>query len=125
MPDYPHFSHAELQCRCGCGRAPMDPDFMRRLETVRMSYGKPMVVTSAYRCPVHNASVSSTGSTGPHTTGRAIDIQCAGHDAHALLRIALREGMTGVGIRQTGPHSGRFIHLDDLSGANRPWVWGY
>lgn len=122
----PHFSAAELACRCGCGFLP-PADFVRKLETLRELYGQPMRVTSAARCPAHNAVVSTTGATGPHTTGRAIDIAVTGADAHRLLVKAIVSGMfTGIGIAQKGGR--RFIHLDDLPNTTtspRPRVWSY
>lgn len=120
-----NFSSAEFACQCGCDCADMDAEFMGRLQAVREAYGKPMRITSGYRCPTHNSNVSSTGENGPHTTGRAADVAVSGNDAHRLLAIALEQGMTGVGVKQKGPHGGRFIHLDNLTEGARPWCWSY
>jgi zinc D-Ala-D-Ala carboxypeptidase len=117
----PHFSHKELACRCGCGMLP-DKDFMDKVEALRVSVGFPLAVSSAARCPDHNARVSGTGRTGPHTTGRAIDLAVDRSKAYAVLSTALRMGFTGIGVQQKG--GGRFIHLDDLT-AGRPTVWSY
>ncbi len=122
-----HFSKSELACKC-CGDAQMDEDFMDRLELLRMAYDRPMKVSSAYRCPGHNAEVSKTGNAGPHTTGRAIDIAIMGREVYDLFKMATVEGFTGVGIKQKGSHENRFIHLDDLppiKGRPRPWIWSY
>lgn len=121
----PNFSNAELACKCGCGLLPQR-DFMERVQALRLAFGKPMRVTSAARCPDHNSRVSGTGRTGPHTTGRAIDIGVQGGDAVLLLKLALAHGFTGIGVAQKG--ASRFIHLDDLPngpGCPRPWVWSY
>lgn len=120
-----HFARHELECQCGCGRAEMDSAFMAKLDRLRELYGAPLRLTSAFRCPAHNMRVSSTGSTGPHTTGKAADVQCAGTQAHIILDIALELAFAGVGIHQRGPHAARFIHLDTVSGGPRPWVWSY
>ena len=130
MTDTPwtHFSHAELTCQCPCGQMEMDPDFMGRLEALRTAFGKPMRITSAYRCPSHNAQASSTGFTGPHTTGLAVDVSVSGQDAHELLTLVLHHGFSGVGVSQRGPHNKRFIHIDAIdngSGRIRPTVWSY
>jgi len=121
----PHFSDAELSCGCGCGMLPKQ-DFMERIETLRLAYGKPLRVTSAARCPEYNAKVSSTGRTGPHTTGRAIDFAVERGDAHLLASLAFASGFTGIGFQQKG--SGRFLHVDELPnkpGQPRPTVWSY
>lgn len=104
----------------------MDLDFMDRLGKLRAAFGKPMPVSSGYRCPEHNARVSSTGATGPHTTGRAVDVQISGKDAFKLLSLAAYFGITGIGVNQKGPHAKRFIHLDTLpEGGKRPATWSY
>lgn len=122
-----YFSKAELQCKC-CGVEKMQPEFMRKLITLREFLGFPLTVTSAYRCAKHNSEVSSTGNNGPHTTGQAIDIAVYGEQAYNLIRYAQAFHFSGIGIKQTGPYAGRFVHIDDLTegqGFMRPWVWGY
>lgn len=122
-----HFRDGELACKC-CGVNGMQRDFLKRLELLRNAYRAPMVLTSAYRCPKHNAEVSKTGLTGPHTTGRAVDVLCSGADAMRLFRLALEFGFTGFGVHQKGPAEGRYLHLDDILGAPaipRPRLWSY
>lgn len=123
MKDYPHFSRHELRCKCGCD-GDMDDTFMAIMERIRADIG-PLKVSSAYRCPDYNEKVSHTGRAGPHTTGRAIDILISGEKAFHLIDSALEYGMTGIGISQKGPHASRFVHLDNLEGETRPWVWSY
>jgi uncharacterized protein YcbK (DUF882 family) len=121
----PHFSKAELTCKCGCGLLP-EESFMAKVEQLRLVYGKPMPITSGARCALHNGEVSSTGDNGPHTKRRAIDVAIRGEDAVALLRIALSQGFTGIGVSQKG--ASRFLHLDDLPngpGCPRPMIWSY
>lgn len=123
----PHFTDAELACKCGCGMLPQR-DFMERVEGVRLVFGRPMKVTSAARCAKYNATVSSTGTTGPHTTGRAIDFALAGEDAFDVMKLAMKRGFTGIGVSQKGEWGKRFLHLDDLLddvGQPRPRVWSY
>ena len=125
---WPHFANAELACHCGCGRQEMDNGFMTLLESLRTAYGQPMRITSAFRCPEHNVQASTTGTTGPHTTGRAVDVQVAGEDAHHLLALALHLGFSGIGVSQRGPANQRFLHLDTLTqdlGYPRPTIWSY
>ncbi len=119
------FSIAELRCKCGCGLLP-SRQFMERVQELRDMMGIPFVVTSAMRCPAHNSKVSRTGLNGPHTTGRAIDIAMQGKDALTLVRLALAQNFTGIGVRHKG--YSRFIHLDDRppgEGRPRPTIWSY
>jgi len=124
---WPHFTPREMACRRS-GKLLLTPEFLDALEALRATVNRPLPVTAGYRDPEHNALVSSTGKTGPHTTGRAADIAISGEDAYALLGAAIRAGsFTGIGLNQRGPHAGRFIHLDTLSptAAPRPRVWTY
>ena len=124
----PHFQEPEMQCQCGCGRADMDADFMEALQAIRQALGT-LRVSSGFRCPEYNARVSTTGQTGPHTTGRAVDLQVMGGRAYALIAVAQAHGMTGLGISQKGARATRFVHLDNLqasdTGGVRPWLWSY
>ena len=123
-----NFSVAEMQCKCGCETCEMDPEFMDILQNIREDIGKPMKVTSGFRCMAHNQAVSHSGKAGPHTTGKAADIQISGHDAFDLIEIAQAHGITGIGLDQKGDHNRRYIHLDALENGNgrpRPWVWTY
>ena len=120
-----HFPDHELACKCGCGMLPAK-DFMEKIEALRRSLGFPMAVTSAARCPDHNAKVSGTGRTGPHTTGRAIDLAVSHSKAYAVVSSATFMGFSGIGVQQKG--GSRFIHLDDLRnapGQPRPTIWSY
>lgn len=119
-----YFKMEEFACKC-CGKIIMDSKFLEILDSIREEYGKPLKVTSGYRCPKHNQEVSSTGPNGPHTTGKAVDLQCSGTDAYKLTEIAYKHGITGIGVRQSGLHPSRFMHFDILEGATRPWIWTY
>lgn len=124
----PSFRKEEMQCKCGCGRADMDADFMEALQAIRQALG-PLRVSSGFRCPEYNARVSTTGQNGPHTTGRAADLRVMGGRAYALIGVAQTHGMTGLGISQKGASGTRFVHLDNLqareTGGLRPWLWSY
>ncbi len=128
----PHFNEDELRCTCGCEQMKFSDDAIEKLEKLRAALNAPIHITSGYRCPEHNASVSSTGRTGPHTIttddNLTVDIGVSGVKAFNILRLAPELGFTGVGIKQNGTHSGRFIHLDRIvpgGRAPRPWVWSY
>lgn len=102
----------------------MDGEFMSHLVALRRGLGFSLPVTSGYRCPARNAEISSTGNSGPHTTGKAVDIAVSYESAYRLVEAALKSGwFSGVGVRQHG--AVRYIHLDDIGGPGRPRLWTY
>jgi uncharacterized protein YcbK (DUF882 family) len=125
--DFAYFSERELACTC-CGQQRMQEAFMQRLLGLRLAFAQAMPLASAYRCPRHNQAVSTTGDSGPHTLGRAVDVRVYGPAALRLIPLALTHGFTGIGVAQRGPQASRYLHLDDLGNAGnqpRPWVWSY
>jgi zinc D-Ala-D-Ala carboxypeptidase len=118
---YPNFSEAEFKCKC-CGDVRMHQGFMAKLQHLRSSYKRPMIITSGYRCANHPVEAKKP-TPGVHSYGRAADIAVRGRDAYDLVSIAIRFGFTGIGIQQKG--EGRFIHLDDSTSSNRPAIWSY
>ena len=125
-----NFVPEEFACRCGCSATEIKDDFVLVLQEIRSSYGKSMHVTSGYRCaahPVERKKVDRGGKPGSHYSGYAADIACVGQDAMRLLRISLNNPkITGIGVKQSGPHNTRFIHLDMLQEVtNRPTIWSY
>lgn len=120
-----YFRAAEFACTC-CNENRMDEQFLVELDELRHRYGKPLIVSSGYRCPKHNRRVSSTGDDGPHVTGRATDFRIDRGNAYRLLQIALEMKFTGIGVQQKG--NVRFLHLDNLpnaAGQPRPTIWSY
>lgn len=120
-----YFNPAEFMCH-HCGENKMDAAVLDMLDELRERCGFPLGVTSGYRCPVHNQSVSTTGPNGPHTTGRAVDLNVRGAQALDVIRHAQTLGFTGIGVQQKG--ASRFIHIDNLPnapGQPRPWIWSY
>lgn len=118
-----HFSDRELSCFC-CGQAGLTLDFLNALEELRRKFGKPMPVTSGYRCESYDAQV---GGAGPHTIG-AVDVAMHGPLAHELISAAMELGWTGIGVKQHGQYRRRFLHFDRLAGDDshpRPRVWTY
>jgi uncharacterized protein YcbK (DUF882 family) len=124
-----HFNEDELRCQCGCGRMEFSDAAVQKLEDLRMALDAPIGINSGYRCPLYNERISKTGLNGPHTVTEddniTVDIGVSGVEAHNLLHAIDFVDFSGVGIKQTGPHSGRFIHLDCLTSEPRPWVWSY
>ena len=116
----PNFSIAEMACRC-CGKADMDPEFMRMLQELRNEVG-PLMISSGFRCEDHNEKLSSTGRHGPHTEVKASEILIYGERAVLLFERARKIGFSGIGVSQKGPHHKRFVHVDTLE---RKALWSY
>lgn len=122
---WPSFKKSEMACKC-CQACAMLPSFMEKLQNLRNDFGKPMIISSAYRCSKRNAAVSETGLHGPHTLGQAVDVRVAGKDAYDLLHLALLHGFTGIGVNQKGEFDKRFLHLDTVKEVGlRPRIWSY
>ena len=120
-----YFSKEEMACQCGCGESPMDQGFMDKLDALREAYGKPIHITSGYRCPGHPIEARKA-KAGAHSSAKAADIGVDRAEAHEILRLAFALEFKRVGVQQKG--SGRFIHLDTATaedGFPEPTVWSY
>lgn len=99
-----HFKADEFMCRCGCRGNGVKPELIETLERVRSFLGKPIMITSGYRCEAHDAAV---GGKNNHTTGLAADLACSsGAERADLLAAVLASGFRRVGIGAT------FVHVD-------------
>lgn len=116
-----HFSYEELQCPC-CGSMEIDMTFLKALEEIRESVGRPFIISSGYRCAEQNFRVGGA-ITSNHLYGRAVDILTAGwssEDLHYLMfeftSVQPEEFSTGVGIYK------RHIHFDFRRSPESLWV---
>ena len=115
-----NFSYDECKCSC-CGLVDVSSDLLDLLQEARNVLG-PLTITSFYRCPSHNDSVSSTGPTGPHTTGKSVDIHVSNSQHRKKLIDYFTNKVTGLGIAKS------FIHIDIISPeevSHRPNCWLY
>lgn len=120
-----HFTYSEFDQKGeeGSGQLFMDYLFLHSLDALRHKCDFPFVVTSGYRTPEYNNEISTTGLTGPHTTGKAADIAVSRKNARIVLQNAFEMGcFTGIGLNQKG--DGRFIHLDTIE-REEPAIWTY
>ena len=129
--DWPweHFKPQELASR-GDGSVCTVLDAGDMLERLRALIGKPLIITSGYRDPIHNAMVGGA-PLSRHKAGDAFDIRLADPDGSASRRIqypviplpgsghvnrfeladaAAEVGFTGMGKYQT------FLHVDTRPG---------
>lgn len=117
-----HFSDKELACQ-HCGKQGIDPDFLAVLEAIRVEVDFPMPITSGYRCENHPIEAKKTTKNGAHTQGRAVDVAVSRERAYLVLKAAVGQGITGLGVEQKGEN--RFLHLDMADGIPRPAIWSY
>ena len=110
---WPNFSPAEIACR-GTGKLLVNEDALNRLQELRVTLGKPLIVNSAYRSPEHNTKVGGAKAS-KHLYGSAFDISMANHDPAPFIAAARKAGFKGIG---TYPRS-NFIHID--TGPARSW----
>ena len=112
-----HFRAEELACPCGtCGRLVVHWALVELLQRMRWRLGRPLLVTSGYRCPAHNAAVGGTPSS-LHLCGMAADLQCTGLTPEMLAHVAVECGAGGTGRYP------RHLHVD--VGARRQWKSTY
>ena len=122
-----YFSMHEFKCS-HTGKCDMNPEFIDKLNDLRLAFGKPMKINSGFRDVTHPIEAKKKNGGGAHTTGKAADISVARGDAFYLLSLALQKGFTGIGIAQKGSGASRFIHLDTIEnteGRPRPTIWSY
>ena len=118
-----NFNLDEFKCKCGCDNVSVHSDLLDLLQTARDFFGSSIMISSAYRCPSHNAAVSSTGEDGPHTTSKSVDIHISNSQHRKELIDYFAPKVTGLGIAKT------FIHIDLLTYEDgfsmRPNCWIY
>lgn len=113
---WPNFSPEEIACR-RTGKIKVNERALDMLQGLRDDLGCPLMVTSAYRSPEHNATLKGAAKYSKHLDGIAFDISMANHDPAPFIAAAVRRGFKGIG---SYPRSG-FIHIDARSYGTR---WG-
>lgn len=104
----PHFSKAELACRC-CGELIIDQRLIDALEELRSLAGREILIYDGYRCLAHNQEVGGV-TDSEHTRGMAADVGIPGLSLQHMYELALQvptfaEG--GIGV-----YDGGFLHLE-------------
>ena len=118
-----HFTADELQCKCSfpsCRTQRVAGDLIARLEKLRLDVGKPLILTSVFRCAAHQATLRDSGvqtATGlsQHELGRAADIATGGH---LNLDVAASSYFSAIGKAKS------FIHVDLRNDKPRRWSYG-
>lgn len=88
-----NLSIKEMECKCHlptCHFTLINYKLILAWERLRKSYGKPLTVTSGFRCQEHNQNVQGVVNS-KHTTGSAIDISFlnkSSHEIACIIRLA-------------------------------------
>lgn len=87
-----YFAPSEYACKCGqCDRRgadyTLDSRLLAYLDMVRELLGRPVLITSGWRCPAHNRACGGARRSY-HLIGRAADVRA--YDMTALRAVAIR-----------------------------------
>ncbi len=94
------------------GEDMMSHEFVRRLDFIREEFGKPLIVTSGFRCEKYDRSI---GGKGNHPKGDAGDLLVAkGEDMYLFIDICHRAKIARIMVYKSKPH----IHIDMI--VNKP-----
>ena len=107
-----NFVSTEVDCKGSgcCSQTTFDEKLIEILQKIREHFGKPVTITSAYRCPTHNKRVG--GATGSyHSKGQAADIVVQGVSSREVAKYAESIGVLGIGLYETAS-DGYFTHVD-------------
>lgn len=121
-----YFKPEEFLCKCGrkeCD-APtvVDEELVEKLDILRKSVNRPLVITSALRCAFHNAKVGGA-SDSAHLTGRAADILVRANSERFELERHIFCRPVPLFLRLG--HAGAHLHVD-VGGMvfNLTWIEG-
>lgn len=117
-----HFKDSEFACK-HCGKLPangMNPVLLAKLDHLRTLVEAPIIVTSGYRCPVHNRNEGGV-SNSQHVLGNAADIVCRYTSVSKLAEKARQLGFDGIGVY---PKS-NFVHVDCRSNGEEPCEYNW
>ena len=107
-----NFKSTEFDCHGSgcCSETLIDEQLVEYLQDIRDHFGKPVTVSSAYRCATHNKNVG--GATGSrHMKGQAADIYIDGVKPAEIAKYAESIGILGIGLYETDK-DGHFVHID-------------
>lgn len=107
-----YFNSTEMDCHGSgcCSQTIINETLVDYLTKIREHFGKPITITSGYRCATHNRNVG--GATGSrHSKGDAADIVVSGVTPRAVAQYAESIGILGIGLYETSS-DGHFVHID-------------
>jgi len=107
-----NFSRSEFACKgknCCGGSTPVQPALATGLQEIRDKIGKPLTISSGFRCKTHNRAIGGAENS-QHCLGTAVDLLCPDDWTPAQLA-GLAETIPvfeqgGIGIYKS------WVHLD-------------
>ncbi len=113
-----HFKSEEFECK-HCGKVIIESKLIEVLEKLRNKLGKPVIITSGYRCEEHNKEIGGVPNSA-HVRGYAVDIKAiSSKTRYEIVNFLLLEGIKRIGI------AGNFIHFDVDPEKPSPRIWVY
>lgn len=100
-----NFRLKEFECKDGSHLVMLHSELLLRLQDLRSSLGRAVIITSGYRTEEHNTRVGGTAGS-LHLKGMAADIVVRGLSPQELARAARQAGFRGIGIYNN------FLHVD-------------
>ena len=107
-----NFQFKEFDCHgkgC-CSTTIIDEKLVEYVQRIREHFGKPVTITSPYRCEVHNRRVGGA-TKSYHMQGKAADIVVQGVASREVAKYAESIGILGIGLYETSA-DGYFTHID-------------
>lgn len=93
-----------------CTKGKVDEKLVKILQNIRDHFGKPVHISSAYRCPAWNQKVGGV-SRSYHLSGQAADIKVDDTSPAEVAKYAESIGVLGIGLYDTDK-DGHFVHVD-------------
>ena len=107
-----NFNSSEFDCHGSgcCSSTLVDDKLVTYLQQIREHFGKPVNISSGYRCATHNKNIGGA-TKSRHSKGQAADIYISGVTPAEIAKYAESIGILGIGLYETSI-DGFFVHVD-------------
>ena len=107
-----NFKSTEFDCHGSgcCSSTNVDEKLVEYLQKIRDHFGKPVEISSGYRCATHNKNIGGA-TNSRHSKGQAADIYISGVKPAEIAKYAESIGILGIGLYETDK-DGHFVHVD-------------
>lgn len=107
-----NFKVSEFLCHGAgcCTHGKVDEKLVEILQKIRDHFGKPVHISSAYRCETWNKKVGGV-SRSYHCSGQAADIKVEDTSPAEVAKYAESIGVLGIGLYDSDA-DGHFVHVD-------------